>query len=92
MDLAATRTGRFRARRRFSPRFLTVIKDVRKTNNDDTTSTDAFTFSATSPTVNNAAEVPTPFSLWDDGTANDATQPDRRSYNLTLFGSTIASP
>lgn len=69
------------------PAILTVIKDVRKTNNDDTTSADAFTFSATSPTVNNAAEVPTPFSLWDDGTANDATQPDRRSYNLTLFGS-----
>ena len=68
------------------PAILTVIKDVRTSSNVDTTSGDAFTFTATSPNVNSAPEVATPFSLWDDGTANDASQPDRRSYNLTLFG------
>ena len=75
------------------PATLTIIKDVRTTNNDDTTANTEFTFTSTSPTLNGSPEVPTGFSLWDDGTANDASQPpqpDRRTFNLTLFGSTNA--
>jgi Prealbumin-like fold domain len=75
------------------PATLTIIKDVRKTDNDDTTSNTEFTFTTTGPTLNGSPEVPAGFSLWDDGTANDASQPpqpDRRTFNLTLFGNTNA--
>ena len=74
------------------PALLTVIKDVQTSTGGAAMSNNPFTFAATSPTVPGASapEVPLSFSLWDDGPANDATQPDRRSYNLSLFGNTNA--